>query len=407
MQAAGEFVARGISMKWGRMGGVFLAVWWCLGAGVRADGGGAERAIVEKVVAVWKNRLGTIKTIKGEARIDSFYSKVYLSDEHGEWDEGPLPPKDTVFRDELSSWAFDVVNHRFRIEEDQTEPLMASNLTDTSGNRIPPRFKKQYLLKLVDGMRLTFVQRPNKAVYMEFGNRVVSPHVRIRQRGGHEFFLTPIEWPLLWCLGHINADWPMPLKVPRLEAPEKFWLHGRGVFNGKNCLILRIANQGSKNSAREFWVGDEPDFPIYCCRVVDAGGAVKYQVGPIDYRRFDGVLAPYQWEYTSYHHDRNGRITSVRKKTATVAYWEFNVPLPQELFEQPLSPGMLVKDTDQDAYYVVAKDGTLVSWNPDTTWPEELVSDSVLARYVYVVAFVGVTVVALLCGYWYSKRRKK
>ena len=337
--------------------GVVLALAVTLNAGgILGREATDERQLVERIVASWRARQKDIQTIRASARVDSFYSKGYLSAKTGASKYGPIPPEDTWIRGESQSWAIDFPQGRFAKESSKTYG------SDPGDEDVPPqlvRRAERFLFK--DGNYTHCIANP------EHGPRpkgyTFLQHVHFSKYQGHAFVIWPDDVPLLWCAGGtITGDWPNPLQMLRVDAPEQFTFYGRATWQQRGCVLLRTRNQRSTTSVVEFWVDESSPHLIYRRRVVDflQGGERLQEEIQVQYSQRQGQFIPWQWSRTCYEfwHDPN----SVTQVTFTIQDIEFNKPLPDGLFTVRLEPGMGVIETDKSGQYVVDVDGKLVPY---------------------------------------------
>lgn len=315
----------------------------------------AERQLVERIVASWRARQKDIQTIRASARVDSFYSKGYLSAKTGASKYGPIPPEDTWIRGESQSWAIDFSRGRFAKDSCKTYGY-------GGGQDGPPqlvRLTERFLLK--DGNYTHCCVHPEERPRPK--GHTFLQHVNFSKYQGHAFVIWPEDVPLLWCAGGtITGDWPIPTRMLRVDAPEEFTFYGRATWQQRDCILLRTRNQGSKNSVVEFWVDETPPHLIYRRRVVRflQGGERLEEEIQVQYSQRQGQFIPWQWSRTCYAYRHAGNTVTQCK--FTIQDIELNAALPEELFTVRLEPGMGVIETDKSGQYVVDIDGKLVPY---------------------------------------------
>jgi hypothetical protein len=152
----------------------------------------------------------------------------------------------------------------------------------------------------------------------------------------------------------VNGKWPRPSQITLLEEAKRFTYRGSANANAHDCIVLTIPEQASGTAVREFWVGSQTPYLIFHARARD-GDLVFWQID-VEYRKQDSEYVPRSWTYTEYNHP--GQL--FQRHTFVVDTFEFNQPLQRGIFEQPMQPGMIVRDAEQDKYLEVDAFGNLV-----------------------------------------------
>lgn len=298
--------------------------------------------LIKSIVQTWKERQNTVKTLTCSAKVSSFFPKGSLSEvwSNNMWGEKskqiPLyPHEDRTITDESAAWDLDFVAKRVKKDILTTIPVYHQDGPELEFSH--------YLHLFTDGK------------YRRFEGKNSTQDVTIYDKiQGDAGSLDLGDLPLLWIAGDVTGYVPNAELMPNLAAAEKFLYRGSVEYKGRSCVILSVPEQDAGISVREFWVGAEKPHPIYqCLNRRDDVVSWRFEV---EYRTQDGQVVPAQWVETNY----NEPGTLFQRYTYTVENLQFNVPLPAELFQKRLEPGMVVLEATESETFVVDSFGNMV-----------------------------------------------
>lgn len=353
-----------------------------------AEENSPREGLVPKIVAAWRAKRERVRTVVCEAKVQSFYPKGYLSSlwlplQTTEFEQ-VLPAEDKQFADESYSLAVDFPANRVR-----KEFRLTAIYADETQRFLAP----EYGLHLFhDGQYKLF--RP-KETYPEQATRSgwATPDVTLYESASHQFLLSFTDLPLIWLGGGVSGRYPLPEDMLFLAGAADFNTRGEVQWKGKDCFVLTIQEQQSKEAVREFWVGVEPPYPIYYCRA-RKGDRVKWQI-EVKHRLQEHDLVPAEWVYTEYAFPGK----SFFRQTYSVQRLELNSKLPAELFDRKLETGQVVYKVPNNTTYEVSNDGGLVPVRKARPQKKHPISWNILAFIILVSAAL------LLVAWRYFRKR--
>ena len=180
-------------------------------------------------------------------------------------DKTPRPDGDKHFVDEWCSWDIDFATQRIRKEYEVTNPWYHEG-----GDA---ELAADYSLHLFAENKYRLF-RP-KALSDE--GSALAPDVTLFEGASHQFLLSFSDLPLLWLAGGVSGQCPVPKTMQYLDGIDRFSDRGRAEWDKHECVIITVPEQKSKTTVREFWVGPEKPYPIYCCRPRN-GDSVNWQI---------------------------------------------------------------------------------------------------------------------------------
>lgn len=308
-------------------------------------GAAADEKLVKAILAEWQVRKTRVKTVKCSAKVESLFTKGYLSREFKNKAAPPQPPADQRFTNQSCSWALDFAHNRVRVECELIRPWIYS---DSQGELALERS-----VHLVNNGKYRLFHPKGSYPEKSKDNGSIQPDVWFHEEASHSFVLNSCDHPILWMGGGLSGQWPRPTNLRYSDSPERFMFRGEIIFKGRKCVVLAVPEQQSATAVREFWVDIENPYRIYRCRALE--GTNLYGQLEVQYNEQDGYTIPVRWTSMSF---KNGQFNS--SETYFTEKIEINTTLPQQLFESPLEPGMIVFHTLKNTAFEVDQSGKLV-----------------------------------------------
>jgi hypothetical protein len=301
-----------------------------------------------RVLNEWAARSAQIHTVSCSALVETFYPQACLSGQpHEPHHAGAvIPESDKRYHDEPYSWWIDYDSASVKKEYRVSNPFFygdgSCELAEDFGLHLYRRGKYRFF-------------RP-AAKYPERSRAggALTPDVMLYEGASHQFLLAISDLPLLWLAGGINGDFPLPERLRQIEPVGGFVFRGKAQWNGHDCAVLTTHEQQIATAVREFWVGLEPPYPIYCCRARD-GDRAFWQLD-VEYAADSSNSIPSRWSCTEY--SSPGTLYFVR--TFAVNKIDINAPLRPDVFEKALEPGMVAFSVERNRALGVAPDGKLL-----------------------------------------------
>jgi hypothetical protein len=147
-------------------------------------------------------------------------------------------------------------------------------------------------------------------------------------------------YPIFFGHGRISTamEQIVPGRLRNKPDPEKLYIHGTGVHDGRVCLVLRThAIKMHTTSFDEFWVDVPRDSAIL--RYVSYSGGKPLGDITVHYRKTSDGWLPENWRINSYV---NGHLLYFR--IIRVESFQFDVPVNDVFFEMHIKPGMIVEE---------------------------------------------------------------
>ncbi len=321
--------------------------------------------IIQHMLAAWKESNATVHTLNCRVNVESFYPKGCLSAEHNrganEQDriKEAIPDRDTRITDGTIHWALDFDNTRIRkVVRDRTVMMSQDG---------PPRFLPEHSIHIFANKKYrVFHPRTENWTEKEQKDKSTYPDVHFYEGQAPEFLLAFPELPLMWAAGAVSGKLLLPTRMKLLDGPEQWTYLGETEVRGHKCHLLSVPDQDSKTGVLEFWVGQEPHFPIYVCRArLKEMDWTPWQLDA-EYERSQGRPKLATWTYSEYESPaRNVPVPKVQfTHTYRVVELSVNPSLADELFDHRPSKGMVVYHAPDNRHYEVAADGSLVPWSP-------------------------------------------
>lgn len=296
-----------------------------------AAGQGPDRRLA-KVFGDWKKRQGDYQSVRYVAVGERVTTPNQLVDTDPKG--RPIRQAEKTYKDILCprrfSFLADFVKGRHRTE-------MRQEIYDYNRRSFYPRVT----VEMFDGKALK-TAIPRAQNLSEFHSPAPSQPEIVEQTGGFSNF-TPDYWPILVGHGIIPTVHRQIVPGMLIVKPEEelFYVHGQGVFSGRNCLVVRTvpARQAGGASYNEYWVDEARESAVV--RFVSFYGARSAIDIGIDYQETDQGYFPLQWTWM--FSDPDGKTLHIDHMR--VEEFEANPPFPENDPSFDVKPGMVVQKT--------------------------------------------------------------
>jgi hypothetical protein len=311
-----------------------FALFGALMSGAWATAEGIDPQL-EKVLADWQKRQHRVETVeyqvRGEHKVPrgAYNSMSFLTRKAPDKEN---PPQDlvgtvgfTVFLD------FAKGRHRRKIE-DQVYNLSSGKLD------------REVMEDVFDGsvMKCLIPRSENP----HLGDKI--PEMTIVSGDMKNGAFLGQYYPIFFAHGRIHTamEQIIPGQLRNKPDPDYLYVHGRGVHDGRACLILRTRTlKMSDTSFEEYWV-DAPRESAILRYVMYSNGKPLNDVA-ISYRQTSAGWFPENWRSNAYV---NGSL--LYSEVVRVEKVQFDLSVKDADFAMEIKPGMLVEDrVDQPAVH--------------------------------------------------------
>lgn len=205
---------------------------------------------VERVFADWKKRQTLAKSVLYRVRGERIEPKGSWPDQIGR-PSGNLPAKDIVSTSRRSV-LLDFSTSRYRLEKEE-------ELYHPGTDKLYPYVQT----RVFDGIHVKSYRPRERNTHPDSGVGPTDPELGIGKGDLTRLALESVNWPLFVGHGSVPSKHrPVLLtKLTVLPDPTLFYVHGRGVHQGRPSLVLRTHSRPS-GSYEEFWVDPARDSAI-------------------------------------------------------------------------------------------------------------------------------------------------
>jgi hypothetical protein len=257
--------------------------------------------------------------------------------------------------------------------QDATYPIKIKWLLDLERNRalkewrgsifnaVTLAFGPRYVVHAYNGgdeIRMFEPRNANLVQGFEFSERQPDLHIQTKEFGK---FFGDFDNPIFFALGIVPTPLttPSPDKLRGQRAVQDFEIQGRGIHEGRECVVLRARPKTSKHWA-ECWVNLAQGASVV--RWVHCFGDYPYITLDVDYRQDAHGWVPTEWTCQMYRLDNSHKLELSQRVRVTT--FTPNATFDAAEFNIAWEPGLTVYDQRNDKTYRVAANGSLQELDP-------------------------------------------
>lgn len=283
---------------------------------------------LQKVLADWQKRQQRVNTaeyqVRGEHIVPQGTYNALSSIVTGKPSNQPTPLQDLVGKVDYTILLDFVKGRHHRKIEDQAYQVSSGKLF------------RQVMEDIFDGslMKCHIPRGENP----HLGNRI--PEMTIYSGDMKNGAFINSYYPIFFGHGRIHTvmEQIIPGQLRNKPDPDYLYIHGVGVHDGRNCLVLRTrVLKAADTSFEEYWV-DVPRGSAIVHYVIYSSSKPIFDA-TIHYRKTAADWMPTNWRLNTY---MNGSLLYF--ENIRIEKVQFDIPVNDTDFEIKVKPGMLVEE---------------------------------------------------------------